>query len=55
MVRARRAGRPSPFIAKEEAVGCRPFHPSPASVGWSSCSLRVWLNDKFFHEAFDEA
>ncbi len=33
---------------------CHPYHTSIYSVSWEDCSLRAWLNNGFFNEAFDK-
>ena len=33
-------------------LDCQPFDEDGDEVSWADCSLRVWLNDDFFKEAF---
>lgn len=38
-------------------LDCRPYHNNSLnleSVNWSNCSLRDWLNDNFYNEAFND-
>lgn len=34
------------------ALDCKKYHDTNESVTWETCSLRMWLNDNFYNEAF---
>ena len=36
-------------------LDCRPFDEDGDEVSWAECSLREWLNNDFFKEAFSAA
>lgn len=36
------------------ALDLQPFNTENANVAWDSCTLRTWLNETFFNEAFNE-
>lgn len=40
------------LITSKFALDCQPYHDSWVDVTWADCSLRSWLNDYFFYEAF---
>ena len=40
------------LIISKNAVDCKPYNKSYASVTWETCSLRKWLNNDFINEAF---
>lgn len=50
-VLAKRGGRERLLFA-ENIVAQQPFHERYISMCWQQCSLRKWLNQKFYREAF---
>ena len=42
-------------LLADEGLDCKPYHNREGSVTWEKCSLRAWLNDDFYNEAFSEA
>lgn len=43
------------LIISKYALDCRPYHVCFDDITWRSCSLREWLNHKFFRSAFTSA
>ena len=41
------------LLLSKYCLNCQPYHTSIYSVSWEDCSLRAWLNNGFFNEAFD--
>lgn len=41
------------WLVSRYALDCKPFNYSLTDVTWETCSLRSWLNDSFYHNAFD--
>lgn len=50
-VLAKRGGRERLILA-ENIVAQQPYHERYISMCWQKCSLRKWLNQKFYREAF---
>lgn len=50
-VLAKRGGRERLLFA-ENIVAQQPYHERYISMCWQQCSLRKWLNQKFYREAF---
>lgn len=50
-VLAKRGGRERLLFA-ENIVAHQPYHERYISMCWQNCSLRRWLNQKFYREAF---
>ena len=42
------------LVIAENGLAYEPYNDSFSSINWFSCSLRRWLNDKFFFRAFNE-
>ncbi len=40
------------FVISKYALDCKPYNVEKADVTWETCTLRIWLNDEFFNEAF---
>ena len=43
------------LLFSKYGLDSQPFHQKDAGVNWRDCSLRQWLNRRFFSKAFDEA
>ena len=43
------------FLMAEQAVGRKLYHDKDEDVTWETCTLRQWLNNDFYNEAFSEA
>ena len=43
------------LLLSRYALDAQPYHDSFEDVTWSLCSLRRWLNEDFFNQAFSEA
>ena len=41
-------------LITEQSIAAMRYHSSPSATNWADCSLRTWLNDSFFNEAFDQ-
>jgi len=41
------------FAISKYALDCQPYHDADEDVTWETCSLRAWLNDDFYNEAFN--
>ena len=41
-------------LIAEQSIAAMRYHSSPAATNWADCSLRTWLNDTFFNDAFDQ-
>ncbi len=41
------------LLLSKNALACREYHSESQAVTWESCSLRTWLNNDFFKEAFN--
>lgn len=41
------------FLLAEKGLDCKPYHNTKKTVLWKDCSLRKWLNNYFYTEAFD--
>lgn len=42
------------FVLSEFILDCKRYHGEFVDVAWRDCDLRTWLNDQFYHAAFDE-
>ncbi|MBQ7528291.1 hypothetical protein IJT10_00090 [bacterium] len=40
------------LVISEMALDCKPYNKSSVAITWDDCTLRRWLNDKFFNIAF---
>lgn len=40
------------LVASKYCLDCKPYNSSHESVTWETCSLRKWLNNDFYNEAF---
>lgn len=43
------------LLLSEKCLDSKPFNEKWSSVTWETCSLRAWLNDEFYVEAFSES
>ncbi len=43
------------LLISRDILDSQPFNEEWTEVTWENCSLRQWLNNDFFNEAFDEA
>jgi hypothetical protein len=46
---------PELLILSEYILDCRRYHGAYTDVTWRECDLRKWLNEAFFHAAFNAA
>lgn len=42
------------LLLSRKGLDSRPFHDTQTNVSWEDCTLRAWLNDDFYWEAFNE-
>lgn len=42
------------LVISRYALDCKPYHDTDIETTWDTCSLRRWLNEDFFKEAFSE-
>ena len=42
------------FLISEYVLDYQPYHNRKGEVSWETSSLRAWLNEEFFNEAFSE-
>ncbi|MCR5661551.1 MAG: DUF6273 domain-containing protein [bacterium] len=42
------------LLLSRYCLDCRPFNAEHKQVGWETCSLRQWLNNDFYNQAFNE-
>ena len=42
------------LLISKKGLDCQPFHIAYEDVSWENSSLRTWLNDYFYNEAFTE-
>lgn len=42
------------LVISKYALDSKPFHKTFAEITWADCSLRQWLNEDFYQEAFNE-
>ncbi|MBQ7529510.1 hypothetical protein IJT10_06370 [bacterium] len=42
------------LVIAEMGLDAKPYHKRDCSITWSDCSLRRWLNDKFYKKAFND-
>ncbi len=42
------------LIIAEQCLDCKPYNEELSSVTWADCTLRDWLNSRFYDEAFNE-
>ncbi len=40
------------LLLSEKILDAQPYNNNRVDITWGTCSLRAWLNDDFFHEAF---
>lgn len=43
------------LLLSRYALDCKPYHEDKGPVTWAKSSLRAWLNEAFFADAFDDA
>ena len=41
------------FLMADKALDCKPYHTTQTAITWKDCSLRTWLNNSFYNEAFN--
>ncbi len=41
------------FVVADKGLDVQPYNETTEAVSWSVCTLRNWLNDKFYNTAFD--
>ena len=41
------------FVVADKALDCKDYHDDGGNITWEDCTLRSWLNEKFYHTAFD--
>ena len=42
------------FLLADQCLDCKPYNEEYADATWETCSLRKWLNEDFYNEAFSE-
>lgn len=42
------------YVMADKSLDTLPYHNLQEGVTWEKCSLRKWLNEEFYNEAFDE-
>ena len=42
------------LVISEKGLDAQPYNKKWVDIAWSKCTLRTWLNDKFFSSAFNE-
>ncbi len=42
------------LVVSRQGLACRQYHERDENVTWESCTLRAWLNETFWNEAFSE-
>lgn len=40
------------FVVTDKTLDAQPYHKNNVSITWEQCTLRTWLNETFFNEAF---
>ena len=43
------------LVVSKYALDYLPYHKTGGSITWENCTLRSWLNDKFYNAAFNKA
>ena len=43
------------FLLSEYILDCKRYHREYTEITWRDCDLRQWLNDEFYHAAFNAA
>ena len=43
------------LIVSDHCLDCQPYNDEAANITWESCTLRSWLNEEFYAEAFQES
>lgn len=43
------------FLLSEHILDCKRYHREFTEITWRDCGLRKWLNDEFYHVAFNAA
>ena len=43
------------LVLSEHILDCKRFHSEFAATSWRDCALRKWLNEEFYHAAFNDA
>lgn len=42
------------LVLSEYAIDAKPYEEDGTNITWENCSLRAWLNEDFYNEAFSE-
>lgn len=42
------------LVISRYLLDCKPYNEDRVDITWEDCTLRYWLNDYFFYNAFDE-
>ena len=42
------------FLLADQIIDCKAYNDKDEDVTWETCTLRKWLNEDFYDEAFDE-
>ncbi|MBQ7876735.1 MAG: hypothetical protein IJ316_05535 [Clostridia bacterium] len=42
------------FVISKYALDCKPYHEELVEITWENCTLRGWLNDEFYNNAFND-
>lgn len=43
------------FLLADQNLDCQPYNENYAGVTWETCTLRQWLNNNFYQNAFDSS
>ena len=43
------------LLLSKNVLDCKPYHSSSEDVTWETCTIRKWLNNEFFTDAFSDA
>lgn len=43
------------LVISDKILDAIPYHKKRESITWETCSLRAWLNDKFYNTVFDDS
>ena len=43
------------LLLSKESLDCQPYNEQNTPTSWAKCTLRTWLNDDFYWEAFNDA
>lgn len=42
------------LLLADKGMDCKPYNEKSEDVTWETCTLRTWLNNEFYNEAFNE-